>query len=40
MSVIDPVVVDLKYEMDCALASFWSLLLPIAVFPKAGIVAA
>ena len=34
MSVTDPVVVVLKYEMDCALASFWSLLVPIAVLPK------
>jgi len=34
MSVIVPVVVGLKYEMDCAFASFWSLYVPIAVFPK------
>jgi hypothetical protein len=34
MSVIDPVVVHLKYETDCALASFWLVSVPIAVFPK------
>ena len=35
MSVIDPVVVALKYETDWALASFWSRYVPIAEFPKA-----
>ena len=34
MFVIGPVVVAVKYEMDWALASFWSVEVPIAVFPK------
>ena len=34
MSVTDPVVVALKYEMDWALGSFWSWYVPIALFPK------
>ena len=34
MSVICSVVVALKYEIDWALGSFWSLVVPIAVFPK------
>jgi hypothetical protein len=34
MSVTDPVVVHLKYEIDWALASLVSLYVPIAVFPK------
>src|SRR5450756_1091253 len=41
MSVIDPVDVDVKYDMDWALASLLSMLAPIAVFPKvveAGVV--
>ena len=34
MSVICPVVVHLKNDIDCALASFWSSYVPIAEFPK------
>jgi hypothetical protein len=34
MSVTDPEVVEVKYETDWALASFWSWRVPIAVFPK------
>ena len=34
MSVIDPVVEHLKYEMDWALASLCAKFVPITVFPK------
>ena len=34
MSVTDPDVVEVKYETDWALASFWSVYVPIMEFPK------
>jgi len=40
MSVTVPVVVEVKYDTDWALASFWSEYVPIAVFPKDVVVAA
>ena len=38
MSVTDPVVAAVKYEMDCALASFPSEIVPTTVFPKVIVV--
>ena len=39
MSVICSVVVALKYEIDWALGSFWSLVVPTVEFPKATVAA-